>query len=83
MRSVALNHSTRELCELDIPEPGIESDTHVLFRIRELGICGTDRDLASFKLVFPSAEGFLVLGHECMGEVIRHGFWRSRAQARR
>ena len=73
MRSVALNHSTRELCELDIPEPRIESDTHVLFRIRELGICGTDRDLASFKLVFPSAEGFLVLGHECVGEVIRTG----------
>jgi glucose 1-dehydrogenase len=73
MKSVGLNYSTRELCELDISEPRIESDTQVLFRIREVGICGTDRDLASFQLVFPSTDGFLVLGHECVGEVVSTG----------
>lgn len=74
MKAVALNYSTRELCERDIPRPSIERDEEVLFRVREVGICGTDRDLASFRLMFPPpSEDYLVLGHESLGEVIQAG----------
>ena len=46
----------------------------MLLQIREVGICGTDRDLAAFRLAFPpGGEDYLVLGHECVAEVVRTG----------
>jgi threonine dehydrogenase-like Zn-dependent dehydrogenase len=74
MKAVALNYSTRELEEREIPEPQIASDDDVLLKVREVGICGTDRDLASFRISFPprGAE-YLVLGHECVAEVLKTG----------
>jgi glucose 1-dehydrogenase len=72
MKAVALDYQKRELREVDLPEPELERDGQVLFRVREVGICGTDRDLASFRLAFPSPSGdLLVIGHECVGEVIQ------------
>lgn len=74
MRSIALDYTARELGERDLPEPAITGPRDVLFKIKEIGICGTDRDLSSFKLAFPPPkEGFLVLGHECVGEVLQAG----------
>ena len=53
MKAVALNYSTRRLEERDIAEPQIVDPDDVLLQIREVGICGTDRDLAAFRLAFP------------------------------
>jgi threonine dehydrogenase-like Zn-dependent dehydrogenase len=45
-----------------------------LFRVDEVGVCGTDRELASFRLGYPpEGESFLVLGHEATGRVIEVG----------
>lgn len=74
MRAITLNYSRRELEERDVPEPEIGEDGDVLFRVKDVGICGTDRDLASFRIQFPPPEGdYLVLGHECVGEVLQTG----------
>ena len=74
MNAVALNYRERTLVERDVPEPILEDDTQVLFRVREVGICGTDRDLASFRLEFPPVgQEYLILGHECVGDVLRVG----------
>lgn len=74
MKAVTLNYETRKLEEREIPEPRIARPDDVLLRVREVGICGTDRDLASFRLEFPPfGENYLVLGHECAGEVIETG----------
>jgi threonine dehydrogenase-like Zn-dependent dehydrogenase len=57
-----------------VPEPRIESGNQVLFRIHEVGVCGTDRELASFRIGFPPAnESFLVIGHEALGQVVDTG----------
>jgi threonine dehydrogenase-like Zn-dependent dehydrogenase len=74
MRAVALDYSNRSLIERDISDPVLRGDGDVLFRVREVGICGTDRDLASFRLLFPpQGDDYLVLGHECVGEVVQVG----------
>ena len=74
MKAVALNYSTRRLEERDIAEPQIVDPRDVLLQIREVGICGTDRDLAAFRLAFPpGGDDYLVLGHECVAEVVRTG----------
>ena len=59
----------------DFPEPKIESPTGVKLRVLNVGVCGTDRDIASFQYGFPPPAGsdFLVLGHECLGEIVEVG----------
>lgn len=74
MRAVALDFDHRSLTELDIPEPTLLHENQVLFRVEELGVCGTDRELASFHLGYPpEGDSFLVLGHEARGRVIQVG----------
>lgn len=71
MRAIALDYTRRTLVEKDVAEPMLAGKGSVLFGVREIGICGTDRDLASFRLIFPPpGDTFLVLGHECVGEVL-------------
>jgi len=59
----------------DFPEPKIESPTAVKLRVLNVGVCGTDREIASFQYGFPPPAGsdFLVMGHECLGEIIEVG----------
>jgi threonine dehydrogenase-like Zn-dependent dehydrogenase len=74
MRAVALDFARRALLEREIPEPRIARDDQVLFRVEEVGVCGTDRELASFRLGYPpDGESFLVLGHEAAGRVVEVG----------
>lgn len=59
----------------DFPEPKIESPTAVKLRVLNVGVCGTDREIASFQYGFPPPAGsdFLVMGHECLGEIVEVG----------
>src|SRR5688572_3225428 len=46
----------------------------VLLRVLEVGLCGTDREIASFAYgTPPSGRDRLVLGHECLAEVAEAG----------
>jgi threonine dehydrogenase-like Zn-dependent dehydrogenase len=58
----------------DFPEPKLESPSQVKLRILNVGVCGTDREIASFLYGTPP-DGFeyLVIGHECIGEVVEAG----------
>jgi glucose 1-dehydrogenase len=74
MRAVALDFQQRKLVEREVRAPKIAHDDHVLFRVEEVGVCGTDRELASFRMGYPpEGESFLVLGHEAAGYVIEVG----------
>lgn len=74
MRSVVLDFERHTVDECDRPQPEDVSPTQVLFRIHEVGVCGTDRDLAAFKMRFPAQNvSSLVLGHEALGQVVRCG----------
>ncbi len=58
----------------DFPEPRIQSSTGVKLRILNVGVCGTDREIASFLYgTPPDGSDYLVIGHESIGEVIEVG----------
>ena len=74
MRAVTLDYQSRSLQLREVPNPTLTSDTQVLFRILEIGVCGTDRELANFRFGAPPiGERFLILGHEALGEVVATG----------
>jgi threonine dehydrogenase-like Zn-dependent dehydrogenase len=60
------------------PEPAVR-DEEVLVRVLEVGVCGTDREIAHGGFgVAPDGEDQLVIGHELLGVVERdaHGYAR-------
>ncbi|MGH9666164.1 MAG: alcohol dehydrogenase catalytic domain-containing protein, partial [Bryobacteraceae bacterium] len=74
MRSVSVDYEQRRLAQREIADPVRRLATEVLFRVHEVGICGTDRDLARFRLGHaPKGESHLVLGHEALGQVVETG----------
>lgn len=74
MRSVVLDIEHRRTEERDIPEPTVERSNQVLFRIHEVGVCGTDREMVSFRLRRPADDvAHLVIGHEALGQVLETG----------
>ncbi len=74
MRAVTLDFEERRLVERDVAAPSIEAEDQVLFRVQEVGVCGTDRELAAFRLGYPpGGERSLVLGHEASGRVVETG----------
>src|SRR3569833_508994 len=58
----------------DVPEPKLTSPTGVRLRMLQVGICGTDREIAAYMFGAPP-EGFdyQVIGHEGLAEVIEVG----------
>ncbi len=75
MRAAAVFPATKTLGIVpDFPEPRITSPKGVKLRILQVGVCGTDREIASFVYGTPP-EGYeyLVLGHEAFGEVVEVG----------
>ena len=74
MKALAVFPSSREVRLIDQPEPVIAGPTEVKLRILEAGICGTDREIASFIYGTPPVNSpHLVIGHEALGEVIDVG----------
>jgi threonine dehydrogenase-like Zn-dependent dehydrogenase len=74
MRAVAVFPSTKQMKVVDHPEPRLERPSDVLVRVLEVGICGTDREIARFEYGEPPpGEDHLVLGHESLAEVLEVG----------
>jgi threonine dehydrogenase-like Zn-dependent dehydrogenase len=60
----------------DVPEPALAGAGDVALRVLEVGVCGTDRELASegFEAPRPGAgAGGMILGHEALAEVVACG----------
>ncbi len=74
MQGVGVVPKARELRLIDHPEPHITAPTEVKVRTLQVGICGTDREICTFAYGQPPAgEDYLLLGHECIGEVVEVG----------
>ncbi|MCC6859742.1 MAG: alcohol dehydrogenase catalytic domain-containing protein [Bryobacterales bacterium] len=74
MRAVALDYERRRLVERSLREPPLPAGGEVLFRVEQVGICATDRELAAFRFGYPpEGETSLVLGHEALGRVVAAG----------
>jgi glucose 1-dehydrogenase len=71
MKAIALTPGHPETAGVvEVPEPAPE-DGSLLIRTRLIGICGTDREIATDGYGSPPpGEQQLVLGHESLGEVI-------------
>lgn len=59
----------KDLRFVDIPKP-IISDSDVLMRVKEVGICGTDLHIYSGGMKVPTP---LVMGHEFVGDIVEVG----------
>lgn len=74
MQAVASFPQQRELALIDHPEPAISKPTDVKVRMLEVGLCGTDREIAAFEYGTPPAGSpYLVMGHESLGQVAEVG----------
>ena len=74
MQALAVFPSKKTLQLIDVPKPKLRGATDVLLRVREVGLCGTDREISSFEYGDPpSGTDHLILGHESLAEVIEVG----------
>ncbi len=77
MKAVAVFPSQRnaKLIECDEPQLSATGGSHpVKLRMREVGICGTDREILSFQYgAPPPGSDYLILGHESLGQVAEVG----------
>src|SRR5262245_1402682 len=74
MQALAVFPSKKSVQLIDIPEPRLQDPTGVLLRVREVGLCGTDREIISFEHGSPPPGlDRLILGHEALAEVVEVG----------
>lgn len=74
MQAVAVFPQQRDVRLIDTPEPRVTEADQVKLRTVEVGVCGTDREICGFHYgTPPSGQDHLVIGHECLGEVIEVG----------
>ena len=74
MRAVGYFPEDGTVRVVDHPRPARPGETEVRLRILEVGVCGTDREIARGEYGSgPAGAPYLVLGHESLGEVVEVG----------
>ncbi len=74
MKAISLVPGTTNVHVTDVDEPKIQKKSEVKIKIREVGICGTDREEASGgRADAPAGQKELIIGHEMFGEVAEVG----------
>jgi threonine dehydrogenase-like Zn-dependent dehydrogenase len=74
MRAVAVVPATGKLALVERPEAPALEPRQVRVRVLDVGVCGTDREIACSRYgVPPPGRDQLIIGHEALGEVIEVG----------
>jgi threonine dehydrogenase-like Zn-dependent dehydrogenase len=74
MKAVAVIPSRKSVEVVDHPEPKRTRETEALVQILDVGVCGTDREIAHFEYgTPPQGSDYLVIGHESLGRVLEVG----------
>ena len=74
VKAVAVFPDSKEVQIVDREAPRLTQPDQVRLRVLEIGICGTDREICSFEYgTPPPGEDHLVIGHECLAEVVEVG----------
>lgn len=74
MRAVAVVPAEKAIRLIDHPAPRLERPGDVMVHMLDVGICGTDREIARFDYGRPPpGSPYLVLGHESLGQVAEVG----------
>lgn len=72
MQAVAVERDAMRVRLVDHPQPQLASARDVELQILDVGVCGTDREIARFEYgTPPPGSPYLVIGHECVAEVVR------------
>jgi threonine dehydrogenase-like Zn-dependent dehydrogenase len=74
VKGLAVFPGSREIKVAELDPPPRAGPDEVLLRMREVGICGTDKEICSFEYgTPPPGYDHLVIGHEAVAEVIDVG----------
>jgi glucose 1-dehydrogenase len=75
MKAVAVWPERRRVAVEERPAPALVSDSSVLLRMLDVGVCGTDSEICRFDYggTPPPGEDHLVVGHEGLGRVAEAG----------
>lgn len=74
MKAAAVFPSERKFSVIDHPEPRIGANSQIKLRMLDIGICGTDKEIAAFEYgTPPDGSPYLIIGHEALGEVVETG----------
>ncbi|HJK95077.1 MAG TPA: glucose 1-dehydrogenase [Polyangiaceae bacterium LLY-WYZ-15_(1-7)] len=74
MKALGVFPNEKKLAIVDHPAPSIEAPTQVKFKTLEVGVCGTDKEIAHhLHGVPPEGDDYLILHHEALGEVTEVG----------
>ena len=74
MIAVGLDFERQALTQWEVDRPPRPGVGEVVWRVAEVGVCGTDRELAMFTLGYPPpGERRLTIGHEAAGQVVQVG----------
>lgn len=74
MKAIAVFPKKKSAELIDHPTPAIESPSQVKLKMSAVGVCGTDKEILSFKYGTPPAgSDYLVIGHESLGQVVETG----------
>ncbi|MBM7112413.1 glucose 1-dehydrogenase [Archangium primigenium] len=74
MKAVVVFSKGHEVKVLEVPEPRLDTPGQVRVRTLEVGVCGTDKEIIQGEHGrAPSGSDYLILGHECLGEVVEVG----------
>ena len=74
MRAIAMFPTEKKIRLVDRPSPQLERAEQARVRMLEVGVCGTDHEIARFEYgAPPPGEPYLVMGHESLGEVVEVG----------
>jgi threonine dehydrogenase-like Zn-dependent dehydrogenase len=66
--------SEKKIRVIDRNPPALQGDDQVKLRMLDVGVCGTDHDIAHFTYgAPPPGDPYLVMGHESLGEVVEVG----------
>src|SRR5688572_26794167 len=74
MKAISIIPGSRKLALTDKIEPAIHSQDEVKLKVFQVGICGTDREMAEGgRAESPIGKNDLVIGHEMFGQVVETG----------
>jgi threonine dehydrogenase-like Zn-dependent dehydrogenase len=74
MRAVGIIPKTSRLELLDVAQPAIQLPGQVLLKILQVGVCGTDREIAHGEIgAAPPDVEHLIIGHEMLGQIAAVG----------
>jgi glucose 1-dehydrogenase len=74
MKALAVFPREKKIRIIEQPMPKITTPTQVKVRMLEVGICGTDKEIAAFEYGSPPADSdYLILGHESLAQVAEVG----------